>query len=46
LIDATGYVRGGRYRYIPAVFHIRGGVAAEPGFEIVRFRFRQAVALR
>src|SRR3954447_465099 len=35
----------GGYRYIPAVFQYSGGVAAEPGFEIVRFRFRKAVAL-
>jgi hypothetical protein len=35
----------GGYRYIPAVFQYSGGVAAEPGFEIVRVRFREAVAL-
>jgi hypothetical protein len=33
----------GGYRYIPAVFQYSGGVAAEPGFEIVRVRFRKPV---
>lgn len=35
----------GGYRYIPAVFQYSGGVAAEPGFEIVRVRFRDSVPL-
>jgi len=35
----------GGYRYIPAVFQYSGGVAAEPGFEIVRVRFHQPVPL-
>ena len=35
----------GGYRYIPAVFQYSGGVAAEPGFEIVRVRFRDPVPL-
>ena len=35
----------GGYRYIPAVFQYSGGVAAEPGFEIVRVRFRRPVPL-
>src|ERR1041385_6769341 len=35
----------GGYRYIPAVFQYSGGVAAEPGFEIVRMRFRDSVPL-
>jgi hypothetical protein len=35
----------GGYRYIPAVFQYSGGVAAEPGFEIVRVRFRKPVPL-
>src|ERR1043165_7523185 len=35
----------GGYRYIPAVFQYSGGVAAEPGFEIVRMRFRDPVPL-
>jgi hypothetical protein len=35
----------GGYRYIPAVFQYSGGVAAEPGFEIVRVRFRNPVPL-
>jgi hypothetical protein len=41
----TAAFAAGGYRYIPAVFQYSGGVAAEPGFEIVRFRFRQALAL-
>src|SRR5450755_2823747 len=41
----TDTFAAGGYRYIPAVFQYSGGVAAEPGFEIVRFRFRQAAAL-
>ncbi len=35
----------GGYRYIPAVFQYSGGVAAEPGFEIVRMRFLKPVPL-
>ena len=35
----------GGYRYIPAVFQYSGGVAAEPGFEIVRVRFHKPVPL-
>src|SRR5471030_1838929 len=35
----------GGYRYIPAVFQYSGGVAAEPGFEIVRVRFQRPVPL-
>src|SRR5437764_13927181 len=35
----------GGYRYIPAVFQYSGGVAAEPGFEIVRVRFHRSVPL-
>jgi hypothetical protein len=30
----------GGYRYVPGVFQYSGGVAAQPGFEIVRVRFR------
>jgi hypothetical protein len=41
----TAQFAAGGYRYIPAVFQYSGGVAAEPGFEIVRVRFREAVAL-
>src|SRR6266516_2812266 len=41
----TAAFAAGGYRYIPAVFQYSGGVAAEPGFEIVRVRFREAVAL-
>lgn len=35
----------GGYRFIPAVFQYSGGVAAEPGFEIVRVRFHAPVPL-
>ena len=31
----------GSYRYIEAVFQYSGGVAAEPGFAIIRVRFRR-----
>ena len=35
----------GGYRYIPSVFQYSGGVAALPGFEIVRVMFRSPVPL-
>jgi hypothetical protein len=38
-------VAAGGYRYIPAVFQYSGGVAAEPGFEIVRVGFHSPVPL-
>ncbi|TMJ05102.1 MAG: hypothetical protein E6G97_03955 [Alphaproteobacteria bacterium] len=41
----TVFAAGG-YRFIPAVFQYSGGVAAEPGFAIVRVRFRDPVPLR
>jgi hypothetical protein len=34
-------LRAGGYRYIKAVFQYSGGVAAEPGFEIVRARLAE-----
>src|SRR6478672_923574 len=40
----TVFAAGG-YRYIPAVFQYSGGVAAEPGYEIVRVRFHRPVPL-
>jgi hypothetical protein len=40
----TAFAAGG-YRFIPAVFQYSGGVAAEPGFEIVRIRFHRPVSL-
>lgn len=43
-MTAVAFTAGG-YRYIPAVFQYSGGVAAEPGFEIVRVRFHAAVPL-
>jgi hypothetical protein len=38
--------REGGYRYIPGVFQYSGGVAAEPGYEIERARFRRPVLLQ
>ena len=40
----TTFAAGG-YRTIPAVFQYSGGVAAEPGFEIRRVRFKMLVPL-
>src|ERR1041384_3053938 len=40
----TVFAAGG-YRFIPAVFQYSGGVAAEPGFEIVRVRFHKPAPL-
>jgi hypothetical protein len=42
---STATFAPGGYRYIPAVFQYSGGVAAEPGFEIVRMRFHRPVPL-
>lgn len=42
---STATFAPGGYRFIPAVFQYSGGVAAEPGFEIVRMRFHAPVAL-
>src|SRR3954452_16450240 len=41
----TNVFAAGGYRYIPAVFQYSGGVAAEPGFAIVRVRFHRPVPL-
>ena len=41
----TAVFAAGGYRYIPAVFQYSGGVAAEPGFAIVRMRFQRPVPL-
>ena len=43
---STATFAPGGYRFIPAVFQYSGGVAAEPGFEIVRVRFHDAGAAR
>lgn len=37
--------QAGSYRYIKAVFQYSGGVAAEPGYEIERARFRSPLPL-
>src|ERR1043165_5068938 len=42
---STAIFAPGGYRFIPAVFQYSGGVAAEPGFAIVRVRFHAPVAL-
>jgi hypothetical protein len=36
----------GNYRYIPAVFQYSGGVAAEPGYRLERFMFKNPVPLK
>lgn len=41
----TAVFAPGGYRYIPAVFQYSGGVAAEPGVEIVRVRFHRPLPL-
>ena len=42
---ATSIFAAGNYRYVEGVFQYSAGVAAEPGFEIVRVRFRDPVPL-
>ena len=42
---STAIFAPGGYRVIPAVFQYSGGVAAEPGYEIVRARFHRPVPL-
>jgi hypothetical protein len=37
--------QAGGYRYAPGVFQYSAGVAAQPGFEIERVRFREPIAL-
>jgi hypothetical protein len=44
-MSALPVFKEGGYRFIQAVFQYSGGVAAEPGFEIVRARLAQPVAL-
>lgn len=44
-MSALPVFRAGGYRFIQAVFQYSGGVAAEPGFEIVRARLARPVAL-
>jgi hypothetical protein len=43
-LSTIDFTAGG-YRYIPGVFQYSAGVAALPGHEIVRVRFREPVAL-
>ena len=42
---STANFEAGGYRYIPAMFQYSGGVAALPGFAIVRVTLRQAIPL-
>lgn len=44
-MSATTRFEPGGYAYIPAVFQYSGGVAALPGFRIVRVRFAEPVPL-
>ena len=44
-MSAVAVFGPGGYRYIPAVFQYSSGVAAEPGYEIVRARFAEPVPL-
>lgn len=44
-MSGTTVFAAGGYRYIPAVFQYCAGVAAEPGFEIERARFRTPLPL-
>ncbi len=41
----VGTFAAGGYRYVKGVFQYSAGVAAAPGFEIERVRFRRAIAL-
>lgn len=41
----TATFAAGGYRYIPGVFQYSAGVAAEPGFQIERVRFRRPVPI-
>jgi hypothetical protein len=43
-MTTTVFAPGG-YRFIPAVFQYSGGVAAEPGFRLVRVRFKAPLPL-
>jgi len=42
---STALFAPGGYRFIPAVFQYSGGVAAEPGYRLVRARFRTPLPL-
>lgn len=44
MADVPVFQQGG-YRYIKAVFQYSGGVAAQPGYEIQRVRFRKPLSL-
>src|SRR6186713_2118831 len=44
-VMSTATFAPGGYRFIPAVFQYSGGVAAEPGLEIVRVRFHKPAPL-
>jgi hypothetical protein len=44
MAEVISFAAGG-YRYVKGVFQYSGGVAAEPGFEIERVRFRRPLPL-
>src|SRR5215831_2868852 len=44
-MTAPADFEAGNYRYVPGVFQYSAGVAAAPGYEIRRVRFREAVPL-
>lgn len=44
-VSTTVVFEAGGYRYIPSVFQYSAGVAAEPGFELERVRFRQPLPM-
>src|ERR1700716_983723 len=45
-MTATADFSAGGYRFLPGVFPYSGGVAAAPGYAIVRVRFREPLPLR
>ena len=44
-MSKTVVFAAGGYRYIPSVFQYSAGVAAEPGFELARVRFRRPLPM-
>lgn len=44
MTESVEFAPGG-YRYVPGPFQYSGGVAAQPGFEVVRVRFARPVPL-
>jgi hypothetical protein len=44
-MTASAPFEAGNYRYVPGPFQYSGGVAAEPGFELERVRFRKPLPI-